>query len=158
MLGLRSSIAASIALLLLLGGPAQAARTLPTAGKNTRPQARRRAIRPAAKAPAHQPAGRPQSAPAPVSPRAGASAPPETRLLYLAGLVLGADGQPCPGVCVFPTTNVRQIAVTDAHGAFLLQVPAHTALSLQAEYVGLGSTRIALDGETAQPVHITLGR
>ncbi|GAA4496193.1 hypothetical protein GCM10023172_09070 [Hymenobacter ginsengisoli] len=139
----------------MLGAPAQAARTHPAATKAARPQARRAAMRPAAR-PLFK---RPQAAvPAPASPAPAAIDLPDTRLFCLAGLVLGADGQPCPGVCVFPTTNVRQIAVTNAQGAFQLQVPAHTALSLQAEYVGFGSTRVALDGHTAQPVHIILGR
>jgi hypothetical protein len=161
MLRLRSHLAASVAVLLLLGGPALAARTVPTSGKATRPQARRGAVRPAAKAVAHRPASLAKPLLAPTSAAPVVAAPTEAKasqpLIYLSGIVLGADGRPCPGVCVFPTTNVRQIAVTDARGAFQLQVPAHTALSLQAEYVGLGSTRVALDGKTAQPVRITLG-
>ena len=159
MLSLRSSFAASVAVLLLLGGPAQAIPTLPVASKISRPPARRGAVRPAAKALAHRPASLPQPvAPAIARPAAVVSVPAEARLMRLTGFVVGADGRPRPGVCVFPTTNVRQVAVTDAHGAFQLQVPAHTSLSLQAEYVGLGSTRVAVDGEPAQPVYITLAR
>lgn len=156
MLCLRASLAAAVAALLLWGGPARAAGTLPATGKNTRPQARREAARPAAKAPARRlPTVVAVSLPAaqPLAP-AIAALPLQ---VCLAGLVLGADGQPCPGVCVFPTTNVRQIAVTNAQGAFQLQVPAHAALSLQAEYVGLGSTRIAIGAEPGPPVRIMLG-
>ena len=162
MLSLRSTITVSVALLALAVGPARAARTAPVASRATRPQARRGAIRPAAKAVSHHLArpARPASlaAASPVVTPASATTPAALPLVCLAGLVLGANGQPCPGVCVFPTTNTHQIAVTDAHGAFHLQVLAHTALSLQAEYVGLGSTRVAIDGETLQPVHIILGR
>lgn len=85
---------------------------------------------------------------------AGAAASP--RLMGLTGVVLGADGLPGPGDCVFPTATPRQVAVTNAEGAFQLQVPARTAFSLQAE-VGRGSSRVAIAGESAQPVRIILG-
>jgi hypothetical protein len=86
--------------------------------------------------------------------------PTETtpKLVCLAGTILTDDGQPCPGVCVFPTSNHHLIAVTDARGTFQLQVPAAATLWLQAEYVGLSSTRIAVDTQHPQPMHIVLGR
>ncbi|GAB3638187.1 hypothetical protein GCM10027422_37770 [Hymenobacter arcticus] len=84
--------------------------------------------------------------------------PAAAPLLYLTGTVLDADGQPCPGVCVFPTTSSRQIAITNAEGYFQLQVPPHAALSLQAEYAGLGSSLVALTDYLGQPVRIVLGR
>ncbi|MDO7884053.1 hypothetical protein [Hymenobacter cheonanensis] len=150
-------MATTVAALLLCGGPARAASTLPATGKDTRPQARRGAARSAARAPARRlPTLVAASPPAAQPPAPATEAQPPQ--VCLAGLVLGADGQPCPGVCVFPTTNVRQIAVTNAQGAFQLQVPAHAALSLQAEYVGLGSTRLAVGAEPGPPVRIVLGR
>ncbi len=82
----------------------------------------------------------------------------EPQLVYLTGVVLNPDGRPCPGVCVFPTTNTHQVVVTDAQGNFQLQVPAQTALSLQADCFGLGSSRVAIDSHTPQPVRIVLGR
>ncbi|MEJ7664855.1 MAG: carboxypeptidase regulatory-like domain-containing protein [Hymenobacter sp.] len=98
----------------------------------------------------------PQPAAAPAPPVAAVAAAPQ--LVSLKGLVFDANGRPRPGVCVFPTTNTHQIAVTDAQGSFQLQVPAQAALSLQAEYVGVGSSRITVNTSTAQPVHIVLGR
>jgi len=82
----------------------------------------------------------------------------EPQLICLTGVVLNPHGQPCPGVCVFPTANARQMAVTDAQGNFHLQVPAQMALSLQADYVGLGSSRVTIDSRTPQLVHMVLGR
>ncbi|TDN36501.1 hypothetical protein E4631_19015 [Hymenobacter sp. UV11] len=82
----------------------------------------------------------------------------EPKLVCLTGVVLNPEGRPCPGVCVFPTTNTHQVVVTDAQGNFQLQVPAQTALSLQADCFGLGSSRVTIDGHTPQPVHIVLGR
>lgn len=80
------------------------------------------------------------------------------QLTLLTGTILGADGQPRPGVCVFPIANRRLIAVTDAHGTFQLQVPIATTQHLQAEYVGLGSTRFDIDGQHPQPAKIVLGQ
>lgn len=152
MLCLRSSLAAAVAALLLWGGPAHATTPPPAAGKPTR-HLGRGAARPLAKV-----AVRATPLPLAARPLPTAALPEASPQICLAGLVVGADGRPCPGVCVFPTTNVRQIAVTNAQGAFQLQVPAHTALSLQAEYVGLGSTRVAIPSEPGQPVQIVLGR
>lgn len=85
-----------------------------------------------------------------------AEAPPQ--LVCLAGTILNAKGQPYPGVCVFPTANHRLIAVTDAGGTFQLQVPAAPTLHLQAEYVGVSSVRVEVDGQYPQPIRIVLGR
>jgi hypothetical protein len=96
---------------------------------------------------------------------APAAAQPETaqpaeglHLVTLAGTIVGSNGEPRPGVCVFPTTNPRLLAVTDAHGTFQLQVPAAATLRLQAEYVGLGSTRFDVDGQHPQALRIVLGQ
>ncbi|MBJ6142008.1 hypothetical protein [Hymenobacter sp. BT559] len=80
-----------------------------------------------------------------------------TQLTILTGTILGADGLPQPGVCVFPIANRRLIAVTDARGTFQLQVPAAATQHLQAEYVGLGSTRFDIDGQHPTPARIVLG-
>jgi hypothetical protein len=80
------------------------------------------------------------------------------RTLNLVGTIVDPNGRPCAGVCVFPTFNPRLIAVTDATGTFRLQVPAPAGpLYLQADYVGLGSRRVAVDSEHPQPVSIVLG-
>lgn len=81
-----------------------------------------------------------------------------TQSTVLTGTILGADGQPQPGVCVFLVTNRRLITVTDAHGTFKLQVPAAATQHLQAEYVGLGSSRFDMDGQHPQPARIVLGQ
>jgi hypothetical protein len=171
MLRLRFSLAAPVAALLLLGGPARAATTRPASGATIRPLVRRgptsrlggvRAtpsrtaalpLRPATLVVMRRP-GAGQS-PLLLVGTAPAAMP---RPVYLTGTVLDPNGQPCPGVCVFPTTNTHQIAVTNAQGAFQLQVLTHTALSLQAEYVGLGSSRMALADYSGQPVRFVLGR
>jgi len=78
--------------------------------------------------------------------------------LDLVGTIVDPNGRPCAGVCVFPTFNPRLIAVTDATGTFRLQVPATTGpFYLQADYVGLGSRRVAVDSEHPKPVSIVLG-
>jgi len=88
-----------------------------------------------------------------VDPPAAAS-----RTLNLVGTIVDPTGRPCAGVCVFPTSNPRLIAVTDATGTFRLQVPATAGtFYLQADYVGLGSRRVAIDSEHPQPVKIVLG-
>ena len=81
-----------------------------------------------------------------------------TQLTMVTGTILGADGQPQPGVCVFLVANRRTIAVTDAHGTFQLQVPAATTQHLQAEYVGIGSSRFDIDGQHPAPARIVLGQ
>ena len=81
-----------------------------------------------------------------------------SRTLNLVGTIVDPTGRPCAGVCVFPTSNPRLIAVTDATGTFRLQVPATAGtFYLQADYVGLGSRRVAIDSEHPQPVKIVLG-
>jgi len=143
-------------LALLAGGPAQAAGTRPADRATGQPtttlpqQAARQAARRAAVVapPAWQPAA---ASPAPAQP-------PGPALVLLAGIVRRPDGQPCPGVCVFPTTNARQLAVTDADGIFYLPVLAHTPLHIQADYFGVGSSQIAISGVAPQPVSIVLGR
>jgi hypothetical protein len=81
-----------------------------------------------------------------------------TQSTMLTGTILGADGQPQPGVCVFLVANRRLIAVTDARGTFKLQAPAAATQHLQAEYVGLGSSRFDIDGQHPQPARIVLGQ
>ncbi|AMR29217.1 hypothetical protein A0257_20375 [Hymenobacter psoromatis] len=173
MLSLRSFFAATVACSLLFAGPALAARTQPVGSKTNRPTAparRSATARPGAAAKAAALAG------SKGAPRTGthavAIAPPpaaaptpsaqpvvaEPQLVCLTGVVLNPSGRPCPGVCVFPAANARQVAVTDAQGNFHLQVPAQMALSLQADYVGLGSSRVTIDSRTPQLVHMVLGR
>ena len=133
----RSSVAVATLLLSLLGSFAQAHDTNPP----------RRA--------ASQVAGTAQVAVAPLATTEHPDA--STQLVTLSGTVLGADGLPCAGACVYPPASPRQMAVTDAHGVFHLQVPVSTQ-QLQADYFGLGSSRIALDNQHIQPVHIVLGQ
>lgn len=158
-------------MLLLLGGPARAVTTRAAGGPVTRPLAHRATTSRlgAVRATPSRPAAPQLRTTTLVALRAaGAGQPPlllaaaapaatPQRLLCLTGTVLDTDGRPCPGVCVFPTTDTHQIAVTNAQGDFQLQVRAHTALSLQAEYVGLGSSRVALPDYAGQPVRIVLG-
>lgn len=172
MLSLRSFFAATVACSLLLAGPALAVRTQPVSSKTSRPltTARRSATaRPGAAAKAvalagnkgHRRTGAPVAATAPLPTTAAPDAQPivaELQLVCLTGVVLNPNGRPCPGVCVFPTTNAHQVAVTDEQGNFHLQVPAQMALGLQADYVGLGSSRVTIDSRTPQLVHIVLGR
>ncbi|HET9505515.1 MAG TPA: carboxypeptidase-like regulatory domain-containing protein [Hymenobacter sp.] len=102
--------------------------------------------------PAHAEAG---PAPAVATPAATVAAP---RTIVLAGTIMGPQGQPCAGACVFPTFNPRLIAVTDAAGNFRLLVPAPDGpLYVQADYVGLGSRRVAVDAQHPQPIRIALG-
>lgn len=174
MLSLRSFLAATVACSLLLAGPALAARTQPVSLKlkADRPAttARRSATaRPGAAktaTPASSKGARRTGAPAVVAlsqPTVVVTTETqpivdEPQLVCLTGVVLNPGGQPCPGVCVFPTTNTHQIVVTDAQGNFQLQVPAQIALSLQADCFGLGSSRVTIDSRTPQPVHIVLSR
>jgi hypothetical protein len=80
-------------------------------------------------------------------------------LITVVGTILGTDGQPRPGVSVFPTSNPRLLAITDAKGAFRLQLPATAGvIHLQADYFGVGSSRLDVDGQHPQPVHIVLGQ
>lgn len=132
---------------LLLTGSAQATGTGPAVAQGVRPTPTRRA-----------PVARPAAAPA---PEAAAAPKPEAapRTVSVSGTIVGTDGQPRPGVSVFPTTNPRLIAVTDATGTFHLQVPAAEGfLRLQADYFGVGSSRVEVDGQHPQPVRIVLGQ
>lgn len=160
MLPIRPSFFAVIAC-CLLAEPASAARPQPVGYKTDPPATVHRSApaRPAALA-SKRTARRP-IAPLVAAQPAAALAPPVAalpQLVSLTGLVLDASGRPRPGVCVFPITATHQIAVTDARGSFRLQVPAQTAVTLQAEYVGVGSNRITVNTTTGQPVHIVLGR
>ena len=103
-------------------------------------------------------AGTPRpAAPAPVAAAPVADPVAAPRTLNLVGTIVDPNGRPCAGVCVFPTFNPRLIAVTDATGTFRLQVPVTGPFYLQADYVGLGSRRVAVDSEHPQPVRIVLG-
>jgi hypothetical protein len=173
---LRSSFAALVAGSLLLAGPALAARTQPASLRTGRPAttARRSAtarLGAAAKAaiPAGKKGARYAGAPAvatlsildvATAPLTAAALPivAEPKLVYLAGVVLAPNGQPCPGACVFATTNARQMAVTDAEGNFQLQVPVQSALTVQADFLGQGSSQVALDSHMPLPVRLVLAR
>ncbi|MEJ7664856.1 MAG: carboxypeptidase-like regulatory domain-containing protein [Hymenobacter sp.] len=78
--------------------------------------------------------------------------------MQLRGVVLNPDGLPCAGASVYPAGMARQLVVTDAQGAFTLPVPAGAALSLQVEYFGVGSSRVALDAPSTEPLRIILGK
>lgn len=114
----------------------------------------------------HQPA-RPRSTPAVLAPAATAAAPADTtttatpaapQIVPLRGLVLNSDGRPCAGASVFPAGAPRQLVVTDAQGAFVLPVRAGTAVSLQVEYFGVGSSRVVVDKPLTEILRVTLGR
>jgi len=147
-------------LALFAAGQLLAASTAAATGTHPAAQAGRPA--PARRAPA---AARP-AAPAPVllaaavAPVAAAPQPEAApTVIDVVGTILGADGQPRPGVSVFPTANPRLLAVTDAKGTFKLQLPAAAGtIRLQADYFGVGSSRIDVDGQHPQPVHIVLGQ
>lgn len=170
MLSLRFFLATTVACSLLMAGPARAARIQPVDLKTDRPVAtvrRGTMVRPAAKSAllATSKGTRRAAVPTVVAlPAATAAAPAaqpavtESQLVFLTGVVVNPAGQPCPGVCVFPAANTHQIAVTDAQGTFHLQVPAQMALSLQADYLGVGTSRVTIDSQTPQLVHIVLGR
>jgi hypothetical protein len=84
--------------------------------------------------------------------------PKALQLMVLRTLrLVGPNGRPRAGVCVFPTTNPRLIAATDATGAFHSQVLATTGTFYpQADEVGLGSSRVAVDSQHPQPASIVL--
>ena len=84
--------------------------------------------------------------------------PDAPQLTQLKGVVLNADGRPFPGASVYPAGAPRQLVVTDAQGAFVLPVLAGTAVSLQVEYFGVGSSRVRVEHPSAEPLHITLGQ
>lgn len=92
---------------------------------------------------------------APVAPAAtNAYAAPQ--FVTLTGVVVLANGQPCPGASVYMTGAARQLVVTDARGAFALSVPAGNSLAINAEYFGVGSTRVALDKPSPEPMRIII--
>ena len=136
---------------LLAAGTAAATGTRPTAQAGRPVPARRApaAVHPASTATA--PALLAVAA-APVAPAPQPEAAPSQ--IDVVGTILGADGQPRPGASVFPTSNPRLLAVTDAKGAFRLQLPATAGtIHLQADYFGVGSSRINVDGQHPQPCH-----
>lgn len=104
--------------------------------------------RPATKAPVAAAAAAPRVAAAPAAPQT----------LVLTGVVLLADGRPCPGAGVFLATAPRQLVVANARGEFSLPVPATGPVAIKADYFGVGSTRLALDQPSGQPLRLTLGR
>lgn len=87
---------------------------------------------------------------------ATAETPTGPQTVTLTGVVLRADGQPCAGASVYMSGAARQVVVTDSRGAFALPVPAGNPLALNAEYFGVGSTRVALDKPSTQPLLITI--
>jgi hypothetical protein len=141
---------------LLTTGATHATGTRPTA-QDGRPVPVRRVAavaRPVAPAPVLLAA----AAPAPV---AATTPQPEAapRTVSVTGIILGADGQPRPGVSVFPTFNPRLIAITDAKGAFSLALPPTPGIvHLQADYFGVGSSRVDIDGQRPKPINIVLGQ
>lgn len=86
-----------------------------------------------------------------------AEGPAAPQVVVLTGVVLLADGQPCPGASVFMSGAPRQLVVTDARGAFALPVPAGSPLAIQADYFGVGSTRLALNKPSGQPLRLVFG-
>jgi len=132
------------------------------AATGTRPAAQAGRPAPARRAPAATHSAAPGPALLAVAPAPVAAAPqPEAApsLITVVGTILGTDGQPRPGVSVFPTTNPRLLAITDAKGNFKLQLPVTAGtIRLQADYFGVGSSRIDVDGQHPQPVHIVLGQ
>ena len=79
-------------------------------------------------------------------------------VVQLRGVVLTPDGRPCAGASVYPAGQARQLVVTDAQGGFVLPVPAGAALSLQVEYFGVGSSRVAVAAPSAAPLRVILGK
>lgn len=155
MLILRSCFALPAALLLFATGPAFAAHPTPPRSHRVRV-----ARPPAATSPTSV---TPLRAGAPLA-RSGALAtdtaaePAATARRVLSGTVLSTDGRPCVGACIFATTNTHQIAVTDRQGAFWLAVPTGPPVQLQADYFGLGSSRVMVKNQPAQPVRIVIGQ
>ncbi|GAB3638188.1 hypothetical protein GCM10027422_37780 [Hymenobacter arcticus] len=109
------------------------------------------------KTPAAQPAG-PTTTLVPVAPEQLAAAPAAPQVLKLKGIVLNADGQPCPGASVYPAGAPRQLVVTDANGAFALPVPMGGPVSLRVEYFGVGSSRVEVAAPSTDVLRITLGQ
>ncbi len=100
----------------------------------------------------------------PVVPVAGSTAPadgpPSTapQLTLVRGIVLTPEGRPRAGASVYPAGAPRQLAITDAQGAFELPVPAGAAVSLRVEYFGEGSSRVEVPNPGTSLVRVTLGQ
>jgi hypothetical protein len=105
---------------------------------------------------ANKPVSMPLASAAPMAAPATADAYVAPQTITLTGVVVLANGQPCPGASVYMTGAARQLVVTDAHGAFALPVPAGNSLAINAEYFGVGSTRVALDKPSTEPMRITI--
>lgn len=117
---------------------------------------------PSVKAPAKRVSAARPAVKAPVAvvaaPSAAPAAPTAPQTVVLTGVVLLANGQPCPGAGVFLATAPRQLVVANARGEFSLPVPADGPVAIRADYFGVGSTRVALDQPSGQPLRLTLGR
>lgn len=90
------------------------------------------------------------------APAAATDAYAAPQTVTLTGVVVLANGQPCPGASVYMTGAARQLVVTDARGAFALPVPVGNSLAINAEYFGVGSTRVALDKPSTEPMRIII--
>lgn len=145
-----------VALPLALTTAAGQAVARPTGPHEGRPTPKK-AVAAAKASPATRPAQLVAAVPI-ATPAAPAGGPAAPELVQLRGVVLNPDGRPCAGASVFPAGLPRQLVVTDAKGAFVLPVPAGVALSLQVEYFGVGSSRVAVDAPSAEPLRITLGK
>jgi hypothetical protein len=95
---------------------------------------------------------------APTAAAQPAATPTAPQVMKLKGIVLNADGRPCPGASVYPAGAPRQLVITDANGAFVLPVPASEAVSLRVEYFGIGSSRVEVAAPSAEVLRITLGK
>ncbi|MDJ0364593.1 carboxypeptidase regulatory-like domain-containing protein [Hymenobacter sp. H14-R3] len=111
----------------------------------------------AKKTPAAQPAS-PATTLVAVATEQPDAAPTAPHVIKLKGIVLNANGQPCPGASVYPAGAPRQLVITDANGAFALPVPAGGPVSLRVEYFGVGSSRVEVAAPSTDVLHITLGQ
>ena len=105
---------------------------------------------------AAKPVSMPLASAASIAAPATADAYVAPQTVTLTGVVVLANGQPCPGASVYMSGAARQLVVTDARGAFTLPVPAGNSLAINAEYFGVGSTRVALDKPSTEPMRITI--
>ncbi len=92
------------------------------------------------------------------SPPTPADAPATPQLTLVRGVVLTPEGRPRAGASVYPAGAPRQLAITDAQGAFELPVPAGTAVSLRIEYFGEGSSRVEVPNPGTSLIRVTLGQ
>lgn len=159
-------IFAAIFTTLALVGPALAG-TGPAAKRPGAAHRTHQVLDTVTKAPVASTAGKKATAAQPVAltttlvtlaPEQLAAAPAALQVLKLQGIVLNADGRPCPGASVYPAGAPRQLVVTDANGAFALPVPAGGPVSLRVEYFGVGSSRVEVATPSADVLHITLGQ